>query len=181
MKSALLHVFPIILVLAIGVGCLPAKKSTEAAQPRARPPLADESCDRTESEWNAWLDREMGIFRSRSFQINGPHIYSVLERCASEMAKFPEFSARTANLKRFTRRLWLLLQDNHTMGMQLTDAEYFGRAESQGANDIPEELKDQTFLKAVDEASATDQNAAIQWVKKANETRPESQRYIACY
>lgn len=181
MKSGLLHVFPIILTVAIGTGCLPAKKGKEAAQPSSRPPLADESCDYSESEWNAWLNREMGVFRSRAFQINGPHIYTVLERCASEIEKFPKFSERTANLRRFTRRLWLLLQDNHTMGLQLTDAEYFSRAENQGADDIPEELKDQTFLKAVDEASGSDQTAAIEWLKKANEKRPESQRYIAFY
>lgn len=169
-------------ILAASLGCAAIKKKQEEPRREAsRPPIQDESCARSESEWNNWLEREMRIFRSNSFKINGPHIYSVLDRCAQQIEKIPEFSARTKNLKRFTRRLWLGLQDKHTMGMQRTDDDYFQNTEHIEAFDIPLELKDQEFLRAVDESTPTDQSAAIDWLTTINERLPEAYRFIAFY
>jgi hypothetical protein len=67
------------------------------------------------------------------------------------------------------------------MGMLRSDDEYFAGSEHPEAFDIPPELKDQNFLKAVDESTPEDQSAALAWLDKANEQRPEGRRFIAFY
>ena len=171
-----------ILILVASLGCASSKRKQKAPhRDISRPPLQEESCERSEPEWNAWLDREMAIFRSRSFEMNGPHIFRVLDRCAPQIDEILEFSRRTKNLKRFTHRLWLGLQDKHSMSMPRTDDEYFELSEHVEALDIPAELKDREFLQAVDEVTPTDQSTAMDWFNKINETLPEDRRFITFY
>lgn len=159
--------------------CGSAKQAKHRSPPAPRPALAKQSCDLGVDGWRKWFATEIDRFENSQYSLNGAYIAQRMQECASVLAATPDLGMNLGNLQVLTQRMLNLATPGHSLGLSIADAQYLQSSPLSGAQNLPEILNNQDFLKALDIGSFKSGHLeALAWLDQLNQTRPLDQKII---
>jgi hypothetical protein len=133
-------------------------------------------CPKSMNPLPAWLDKELAAFKEARYQTGGAWMYAQLKKCKTPDGQALEILPELTNILRFTKIMDQGIREKHMMKLAVTDEEYIAAAPP-GLLDLPEDLKTQEFLQALDRNLEDGGAEALAYVDRVNEGKPESMKY----
>ena len=144
---------------------LPAATSEKSAA------SAGPLCLTEKREWRDWSRAQVSRIFEGDFgeDVIAP-VVDRLGACEWQLSAAPKIQDCLSPLSRFARALSWDFQPGHSMGLAVSDADYFDKGPYPDFLELPKELKDQEFLSWVqdDEGATSSLDKALAYVDKVN-------------
>jgi hypothetical protein len=156
------------------LSCMQAKSAKDIHSQKTS--LENLNCPEGMNPIGPWLDKELAAFKEARYQTGGAWMYSQLKKCKTPNGEDLEILPELVNILRFTKIMDNGIQEKHMMKLEVTDEEYIAAA-PQGLLDLPEDLKTQEFLQALDR-NLDDRGAkALAYIDRINQGKQENMKY----
>ena len=165
-----LRIAIIILVTACLCSCMESSKPDNNENVGN---FSDAVCSQMGETYTVWLETELDSFKQAKFMTGGAWIHDVLQSCLDSGFSFGQGS----NLLRFTKPFFNGTRDGHSMRLDVADSDYLNSIPLAAA-DLPDELKEQSFLLSLDQHLDTEGKQALVYLDGLNAQRTEKIEYF---
>src|SRR5690349_3905584 len=124
--------------------------------------IADIPCPTDTAAWRAWQTKEVSRVADWNYAGNP------VTEAAAFFRRCPPPTKCSANFKRFADAQFLATLKDHTLGANVTDEKYYAEVPYPEMLEVPDELKDQHFLKLLDQNDAESLNQALKHIDGIN-------------
>ena len=128
-------------------------------------------CPSSEQDWLKWKDNILSQTLATQFSRNLNLIHLKLKKCQKNLEVLGPKKQCFDHLFDFTEQKFRSHQKNFTLGVEMSDSEYFYLAPSFGADTLPKELLSQEFLSALDHPKDKDFSNVISLIDRYNQQR----------
>lgn len=134
-------------------------------------------CPEIEAEWRAWVKKEIPRVFAADLKASA---LQTTARFFDNCTPPPEVAKCVEPLKRFSSSVSRVLKPGHQLGNLVSDVEYYDKVDYPEMLEVPAELKDQRFLKWMDENDAPALDSALKYIDDINKKfeKPE-EKWIA--
>lgn len=137
------------------------------------------NCPKNETEWVKLREARVKLIRKNKLEKGIKGTYGLISYCAQKNngGRIPN-SVR--NLYRFSRQIWIQETGNGSMGLELSDEEYFNSFPEESMKNLPKELASLSFLKMLD-SGREGLDKALKLIDHANTSRKKADKILAFY
>ena len=128
-------------------GCRPREEPKKQAAQSLEVP---DYCPQSDESWRKWRDEELEKLMSYSYTSNARHMGRVFQACQASLEQSSSAKLCLSNLERFTTSKMWQETEGHSLGLSMSDDEYFASVPSTQYFTLPDFLMNQEMLQLLD-------------------------------
>lgn len=137
------------------------------------------ACPTSNSQWRTWRDQELSRLADGRYEANARYIAAFFTKCRPALKAAPQAARCMANLQAFTRHRLLEKTPGHSLGFELTDEAYLASVPAPALFTLPDVLRRQDFLRALDQDSEKERQVALAILDRYNKELEDPSTHLS--